>query len=573
MGLFVLLYFNFNGVEPGQWENVYDESKTLLNHFPIELMRYTPETKYGHKRGVFTANLVANPGKDDEFWRVDGDMVSGRTAETFMLYKKEYARDEGKKYKLSAKDILWTDDPHIDYIDPNGYRLFNNKTQGYPYHLAMLAAGMLFESRFPTNAYVTGDIDQWQVDVILKWIDQTKVLSQPLVKPICLDAPRLWNRLNDLFPDKKLVFKRFKSIFQGDSEEMLETLLKNDNTGMAKDYFFEELNEWDTLSKLGAIELIIQWLNTTHDLETLIRYTCFPQLNEKKEESKTPAGDVNGKFKLEEVLEIVCHLFIHTPMEERTPLMLFSMREGRLHTISDLFSQTFMTLGGARRDVNYYISPAELFDIVCRFEPDPEKRSHLKEIIEKSEKENREYLDKIKTLLEEAMKHSETPGDEAKTLLPEPGETTSLTSDDQKEEENMEKVIMDSALSQRITADDPDKLAQSLGNSLKGFAQRNKDALEKYLTSTDRTFLLTKIVEASFEEGFALVEKAWSDIDREENLSILKGILCLTLIHNNEMNFWRLRIYILQNKPLWKYIALDEPGKEIKNETLSNLLE
>lgn len=560
MGLFVLLYFNFNGVEPEQWEKVYDESKTLLNRFPIELMRYTPEVKYGHKRGVFTANLVANPGKDDEFWRVDGDMVSGRTAETFMLYKKEYVRE--KSHKLPPKDILWTDDPYTDYIDANGYRLFNSKTQGYPYHLAMLAAGMLFESRFPTNAYVTGDIDQWQVDVILKWADQAKILNQPLVKPICLDPLRLWYRLNDLFPDKKQLFKRFKATFQGNSEEMLETLLKNDNTGMAKEYFFEELNQWDTLSKLGANQSIIQWLNTTHDLETLIHYTCYPQINAKKEEPKT-AGDVNGKFKLEDVLEAVCHTFIHIPMEERTPLMLFSMREGRLHTIGDLFSQTFMTLGGARRDVNYYISPAELFDIVCRFEPDPEKRSHLEEIIEKSGKENRKYLDDLRSKLEEAMKHSETPGDES-GVLPDSEEPMTRTTDDQKEE-NMEKVIMNSALSQRIIAADPDELAQSLGIALKGFVERNKDALAKYLAATDKEFLLEKIVEASFEEGFALVENAWKDIDREENLSILKGILCLTLIHNNEMNFWRLRIYILQNKQLWKFIALDEPGKEIKS--------
>ncbi|HLP60043.1 MAG TPA: hypothetical protein VK186_14475 [Candidatus Deferrimicrobium sp.] len=554
MGLFVLLYFNFNGVEPHQWENVYNESKTLLDRFPIDLIRYKPEIKYGHKRGVFTTDLVANPGQDDEFWRVDGDLVSGRTAETFMLSKREYDRE--KNNKLPPTDILWAEDNEIDYIDANGFPLFNSKTQGYPYHLAMLAVGMLFESRFPKNAYVTGDIDRWQVDVILKWAAQVKILSRPLVKPVCVDASRLWDRLDALFPDKKLLFKRFKAIFRGGSEEMLETILKNDKAGVSRDYFFEELNRWDTLSKLGAIQLIIQWLNTTHDMESLIRYTCYPPVKE-NEEPKPGAG-AGGKFKLEDLLEVVCHTFINIPMAERDPLMLFSMKEDRLHTISDLFSQTFMTMGGAPRDVNYYLSPAELFDIVCRFEPDPEKRAHLQEIIENSEKENREFLEKLKAQLEEAMKNPESPESECKTPLA-PGETIDQSAD---KEEDMEKVIIDSALSQQIKAADPEKLAQSLGDSLKDFAERNKDALAKFLNSTDREFLLARIVEASFEEGFALVEEAWKNIDSEENLSILKGILCLTLIHNSEMNFWRLRIYILQDKQLWKFIALDAPANK-----------
>lgn len=43
-------------------------------------------------------------------------------------------------------------------------RVFGDKTQGYPYHFAVLAAAMLIEERFPRDAMVWGDIDDGQAE-------------------------------------------------------------------------------------------------------------------------------------------------------------------------------------------------------------------------------------------------------------------------------------------------------------------------------------------------------------------------------------------------------------------------
>lgn len=341
MGLFIRLYFNFNGVEPGQWEKVYDESKMLLERFPLELMRYKTEVKYGLKRGVFTADLVANKGKKDEFWRVDGDMLSRKRAETFMLYKNSYstARDSNP----NDRDVLWAKDDYLHYIEGNGYPLFENKTQGYPYHFAIMAAGILFENRFPGKAYITGDIEPWQVDVVLNWMNQLKLFDLPMLKPVCMDGGRLWKRLDAAYTDKSKMIQRFKTVFCGYEDEMLETMLQYGDTTLIREDFSQEIHRWQSLSQLGAKRLIQQWLNSTRDLDSLIRLTCLTPGNENHETGKMEEG------KLEELLKVVCSMFIHHTMEERQPLHLLSITENRLHTIEDVFAQTALLLGEAGR--------------------------------------------------------------------------------------------------------------------------------------------------------------------------------------------------------------------------------
>ncbi|MGE5342172.1 MAG: hypothetical protein ACM3SY_11915 [Candidatus Omnitrophota bacterium] len=557
MGLFISLYFNFNGITPEQYETVYEESKTLLNHFPIQLVRYTIEKKYDVERRIFTPNIVKNPGQDDEHWRVEGDSVSGKKAETFMLYKKEYMKDSGDL--LPDKDVLWAPPDSLEYPGGNGYDLFGSKTQGYPYHFAMLAVSMLFESRFPGNAYINGDIEPWQVNVILKWMNQCSFLNGPIIKPICMDGVSLWKRLDGLYTDKEEMITRFKAVFRGSDCEMLETLLNHADPDVVETYFCKELNRWESLSQLGAKRLIKQWITTTRDLKKLIRFV------------KTPQGRA-GKFKLDDLLNVLCAMFIHIPVEEREPLFIFSMNEKRLHTIGDWFTQTFMLMGGARNDVDYYISPAELFDVFSEFESDPAKRNELLTIIQTSEAENRDYLNNLRSQIEEIKKQkeieeqagSETEGEDLiDTLFEEYG------FDENKED--AAQIIIESALSQRIRIPKEEELAVSFRDSLKKFVERNKDVLDKYLNNEDRNFLLTKIMEFSFREGIVLLDKVWKEIDNEVRLPVLKGILSLVIIHNDEINFWRWRIHLLETKSLWQYIALGDSETAMEPEPPASL--
>nr|VFJ73796.1 MAG: hypothetical protein BECKFW1821C_GA0114237_105430 [Candidatus Kentron sp. FW] len=74
-----------------------------------------------------------------------GDSVSGQRAEDFRLFRhrtRQFSafleqRELVKRYD-PTKDVLWVPTDSLDYIDGNGVDLFGAKTQGYPYHLAIL---------------------------------------------------------------------------------------------------------------------------------------------------------------------------------------------------------------------------------------------------------------------------------------------------------------------------------------------------------------------------------------------------------------------------------------------------
>jgi len=179
MGLFIHLFVNSHNISTEQWQSVYDESLVLLQHFPAKLSRFDTEIINGQERYHYTTELIMCEGTPNEKWQVSGDMVSDKHAESFSL-----ARHLDACYaKEDARDVLWVRDDALHYIGGYGYDLFDHKTQGYPYHCAILAVGILVESRFSGNAYVTGDINTEQAEMMTAWCNA--ILKKMVKKPVC----------------------------------------------------------------------------------------------------------------------------------------------------------------------------------------------------------------------------------------------------------------------------------------------------------------------------------------------------------------------------------------------------
>jgi len=51
---------------------------------------------------------------------------------------------------------------------------------------------------------------------------------------------------------------------------------------------------------------------------------------------------------------------------------------------------------------------------------------------------------------------------------------------------------------------------------------------------------------------------AWEQIDAEQDLAILKSLALLSLVNEQSQSFWRWRIYMLEHKDLWPYLAAKE---------------
>ena len=52
----------------------------------------------------------------------------------------------------------------LDDSPVHGRDIFGNKTQGEPFHLAVLAVAMVIETRLPRQAFVFGDFDRQQCE-------------------------------------------------------------------------------------------------------------------------------------------------------------------------------------------------------------------------------------------------------------------------------------------------------------------------------------------------------------------------------------------------------------------------
>ena len=148
MGIYVRLEVNPSRITAKQWEDFYQESLILVQRFPVPLMRLMKQETPLGTRLVWTGAIVQRQGMPDEHWVVSGDLETNLRAETFRLYRL-FERQFHRRLKLADKDVLWRID---EYGSSNGDEVFGNKTQGYPYHLAILAVAILAESRFPGRA-------------------------------------------------------------------------------------------------------------------------------------------------------------------------------------------------------------------------------------------------------------------------------------------------------------------------------------------------------------------------------------------------------------------------------------
>lgn len=546
MGLFIHLYLNPKGISPEEWERVYQESLTLLRSFPAPLIRLKREEIGSKKRFVYTSDVICDAGTQDEHWMVIGDLVSLQHAEDFRLYR--YPETQFKHGgKGNDLDVLWADADSLNYVDGNGINLFGNKTQGYPYHLAILAVAILFEIRFPEKCYLLGDIEGTQVEQMSRWI--SSILGTPEFKPVCLDTERLYQRLSRLYDNPRYAVKRFKTLFRGSDEEQFEALLRYADQTTILEIFIEDLNHYTSLSQHGAICKISQFLMVTRDIRQLIDIVLRAEAaREKKSED----------FNLGAILKVLCSHYLTIAYQEREPLEVFAHTQDELMTIEDTFAHIFMTLTAVPSAIDFYIDSAELLEIFCSYQP--EKQAIFQEIIHTYEQRCREELEKTKTLISEMERKVQEAAQkkEGKSLEQAMVKATPVGGFEGKRMSEEEAYIMKQVVLQTERFKDGEKSAGLIGAQLQGVITKHPNLF----SFEERSYYLEGIYEASFENGFALRESAWKTIDREENIDILKHLFAFALIKEREINFWRWRINIFESPHLWKHL-IKEPDKDM----------
>ena len=219
MGIYVHMSVS-KTVTKREWERVYEETLQLVKAFPLA------EKREVNCRGVETICLV--PTKEREIiydwndeekrigWCTNGDYNTMHTAETYTLYR-DMVSDDG--VDENAGDALLDALPSyltadwVDKIYYRSYSIWDNKTQGEPYHMYLLAIACLIESRLGEKAFVYGDITRGQCRKAVELANQH--LEKPIDIPARCDMERFFKRVSILPIGEKEQLTVFDCLYLG----------------------------------------------------------------------------------------------------------------------------------------------------------------------------------------------------------------------------------------------------------------------------------------------------------------------------------------------------------------------
>lgn len=545
MGLYINLVVNFDDIDDKKWEKTYEESVEMLQKFPIPLIRLEYEEINGSKRIVATEDIVQDKGLETEHWHICGDWESEQRAESFLLYRYQKARYNNRpnnnRPKPKANNILWAPKDSINYRYAWGADIFGDKTQGRPYHLAMLAVGILFENRFPGSIFVTGNINKEQAEGILPWMNS--VLKEPIKLPIGTDGERLYKKLQELYDEPALAIQRFKTLYT-EAGTASDILFKHAHRAHVLQSFVESLGHYTSITQLGAIRIIGSFLTATQDVKQLIEFVL------------QVGKDSNG-FELEELLRVLVSRFITVEQEARKPLSLFVYPEKRLTTIEVVFAQTFLQLGGAPETIDFYIDSAELLKTFVSYMPS--KEDVLQAIIQEEEQKCYQHIEKIKKM----RRDSEEEPSPAQQGGEEQGEELSPAQQGSEEQgEAMLTYILEEAyirsqtyMQKAAENEKKEELAKTCLRSLADATKKAIDNLPEVARDNSVQFYKKAIYEGSYKRRIVLSRSQWERIDNCQDKTILKSLMILANNPSNILVFVEFRDYILRNPQTWPQLA------------------
>ena len=533
MGTYINLVANLNGIDDKEWEKTYKESVKMLQKFPLPLIRFKEETIRGSRRLVAIEKIVEDKGLVSEHWEIFGDGESEQHFESFTLYRYQKAIYDIRSAPM-AKNILWAPKDSIDYLRAWGAEVFGNKTQGAPYHLAVLAAGILFEDRFPDSIFVAGDINREQAEVVLPWMNS--VLKKPVKLPIVTDGERLYTKLQELYDDPDLVIQRFKTLH---TEPVIEEdiLFKHAPRAYVSQNFVERLGEYTAITDGAAIRLIIRFLAATQDIKQLIELVL-------------QVGKGRTGFELAELLRILVARFITVAKETKKPLSLLAYRENPLETIGAISFQTRERLVKVPEMIDFNIDSAELLKTFVSYMPS--KEDVLQAIIQEEEQkcyQTAEKIQKIRMDVEEELspkqqgneeQGEEVPSDLLGPLSISPESYIGTEAHMQKDDENKE-------------------IEELAKRNMPGLLYDTKKAvnnLPKVARDKSLQFYKSALYKGSYDNDIILLRAQWDCIDNCEDKAILKSLMVLAKNTSNLLVFVRLRKYILKNPQIWPQLIV-----------------
>jgi hypothetical protein len=399
MGICLSFYANFQEITPQAWEVAYEETLFWLEKFPVPLMRLDM-IPVGEKqfRYSWTTNLCEKKGKLEEKWEVWGDFHTRSTGESFELYRNMVGRLEGKHPK-SKERVSKAFSPNSIFYVSEGYEYHNpefgidvfdqwsRKTQGEPYHLAILAVCICLENHFEGKGYVSGDFDLNQAQEVIKWMESHTNKSIEL--PICCDQARLWKQVVKAYTNPCDAIRRHLEICKTEREETYKFLADVAGRQNLFEVLATQIETYSSITQYGAIDVWLGVLSVWQDIDVLLDFVSFA--NSKKEKDL---------FVWSELLESLCkeYVTVNPLLKERANFLHPETED--LPSVDDMLMQAIFAMGGSRKKkLQLYIPKEEIWEAFMA--KNPQEAELYKKILEKAEKANAKELEKMNKKIEE----------------------------------------------------------------------------------------------------------------------------------------------------------------------------
>jgi hypothetical protein len=507
MGVYISLAIMPSRINHEEWRETYEETLALLQGYSGEMMGIQREQINAAERRVYSRQIehhVDDPKQ--RHWHVVGDFASKESGESFIFY---YDLDHYRARGSRTKSDDEIDDLVVNIItEKGGYcDVFSDKTQGCPYHIPLLAVAMLVEDRFPKHAHASGDIDIHQAKQAQAFAKT--VLKREIALPLAVDAPRLFKRVQSHFLGKEAL-AHFERLFRGDSNSSFETLYKMSDRAIFTPGFLDDLQHYKSPTQLGVIDLCMKWLNATRDLRTLCELACL--------------HEDGPKFDPVQFADALASTWISIEESLRGVMTAFRKPKGATDTVATQFGSILFDMGGLKgRSMRFYMDEKQVLETLSELFP---RHAKLIENVFTTETEKiRKNLADSQKGVEELVRRSDEE--------PEPGDGSSFM---------LLKSTGHLSKNQRIMLE---SMAYALSLTRTKFQEEDPEIFQDPSEQ-----MREKIVRISHHQGITLTEDAWKWIDNEKDAELLRFVLMLVLIKNDEQRFWNMRKGLLEKRNL-----------------------
>ena len=496
---------------------------------------------------MWSQNLWKNKSQPDESWKVSGDAMSLERAEAFELQKdiidsiKKTAGTKTEEMVFSQKSVFHFSEEN-DFSDAeHGINLFggwSSKTQGYPYHLAIVAVCIVLETHLDGKGYTSGDFTRSQSVEMCEWLEET--FGKSYLMPVVFDAERLWKYLREANNEQTALF-RFLSMCKLSTEEKYRFL----EGAVGRTALFETLADklntyYSSLSQYGAMDIWEPILAVWQDVDVLLDFIDIcnkKRVAEQDEKERKPLD-------LTELLERLCKEYVIFNPYAKEKLDILHRKSGDLETVSDQTSDAMILMMGVRRTkIELYIPKDEMWEAFMA--RDPKNAATYKDILDKAEKEKGDELEKINKLIAETE-------EKLTRAIEENDEPDEADEDDIKLLNYPEKdrYIVRQCLLQAPKFKD-------LKGSLTEMGKEMQKASEKYadIVMLDTPEEYKKLTyKYAKKNGVVLTERIWLKIDELKDLELLRLFLTLAALDSDEKNFCDWRRYAFEYDEYWEVL-------------------